>query len=295
MLQNQDREIILISKQESALSEQYFSRIVTSNFPQNISKSIFGFPTTLSATVIKPVIHIKNSKYLIMNLKSVIKTVLIFLSFVIISNYASAQATAVSGPSDATLTPPVSASAVSQIVAPGGSISLKMGNSLTATDINYKWYKLDQTGTKRLVQDGSSSTLTETTAGAGYYTYQLVISNSNQCTSEISDPFKVYVLPALNPTIAASSGTICSNGTSTSTLTANPGNSSFSYQYQWALNGTNITGATAATYTTPTNTTGNNTYSVKVAYVLSSATAATATQVINMIPVPTKPAISVGQ
>lgn len=208
---------------------------------------------------------------------------------------AQAQVTVVTGPSDGTSTPPATASAVNQVLSPGGSISLKIGNTSSGTGINYKWYKLDNTGVKRLVQDGSNSTLSETAAGSGYYTYQLVISNANQCTSEISDPFKVYVLPALNPTIAASSGTICSNGTSTSTLTTNPGNSGFSYQYQWALNGTNIPGATAATYTTPANTTGNNTYSVNVAYVLNPATTGTASQVINMIPVPTKPAISVGQ
>ncbi|MGI4020509.1 MAG: hypothetical protein ACRYFA_03315 [Janthinobacterium lividum] len=230
-----------------------------------------------------------------MNILSLLKSSLIGMIFTISVLGANAQVTAVTGPSDGTSTPPASASAVNQILSSGGSISLKIGSTLTTTGINYKWYKLDNTGTKRLVQDGSSSTLAETAAGAGYYTYQLVISNSNQCTSEISDPFKVYVLPALQPTIAASSGTICSNGTSTSTLTANPGNSSFSYQYQWALNGTNISGATAATYTTPTSTTGNNTYSVNVAYVLNPSTTGTASQIVNMIPVPTKPAISVGQ
>ncbi|RYE26159.1 MAG: hypothetical protein EOP42_20965 [Sphingobacteriaceae bacterium] len=208
---------------------------------------------------------------------------------------ANAQVVTVTGPSDGTTAPPATVSAVNQVLSPGGSISLKIGSNATATGINYKWYKLDNAGVKRLVQDGAGSTLAETATGAGYYTYQLVISNANQCTSEISDPFKVYVLPALHPTIAASSGTICSNGTSTSTLTASTGNNGFSYQYQWTLNGTNIPGATAATYTTPANTTGNNTYSVNVAYVLNQATTGTASQVINMIPVPTKPAISIGQ
>jgi hypothetical protein len=275
MFQNQDKRIILLYKQESAVLCHPYSYTTT--------------------PLIKSLIHITNTNPLMMKLKNLAKTVLVFLSFILVSNYANAQVTVVSGPSDATSTPPISASAVGQIVAPGGSISLKMGNTTTTTDVNYKWYKLDQTGTKQLVQQGTSATLVETTAGAGYYTYQLLISNSNQCTSEISDPFKIYVLPVLKPTIAASSSTICSNGTSTSTLTVNPGTTGFSYQYQWALNGTDITGATAATYTTPTGATGNNTYSVKVAYALNSGTSATATQIISMIPVPTKPAISVGQ
>ena len=206
-----------------------------------------------------------------------------------------AQVTTVKGPSDNTTTPPASASAVAQVLGTGNVISLRIGSTSTATDIRYQWYKLDNTGTKQLVQDGTDGTFHETAAGAGYYTYQLVMSNSNQCTSDISDPFKVYVLPALSPTIAASSGTICSNGTSASTLTANPGNSNFSYQYQWALNGTNISGATGATYTLTSSTSGSNTYSVRVAFVLSPSTTATATQTINAIAVPTKPAISVGQ
>lgn len=226
---------------------------------------------------------------------SIIGTLFICLNFIAVPFRANAQVTTVAGPSDATSNPPANTSAVNQILSAGASISLKMGGTTTATGIVYQWYKFDNTGTKQLVQQSSDNTFHETASGTGYYTYQLVISNSNQCTSEISDPFRVYVLPTLTPTIAASSGTICSNGTSASTLTANPGNSNFSYQYQWALNGTNISGATGATYTLTSSTSGSNTYSVRVAFVLSPSTTATATQTVNAIAVPTKPAISVGQ
>lgn len=226
-----------------------------------------------------------------------IKSLTLCLSLVLAFTAAAAQVSTVSGPSDATSAAPVSASAVNQLLVSGGTISMKINNTTAAADVVYQWYKIDGTGTKRLVQSSPSSAYTETAAGAGYYTYQLMMTNANQCSSEISDPFKVYVLPALNPSIAASSATICSNGTSTSTLTAGTGTSSsnYAYTYQWLLNGTAISGATAATYTTAANTTGSNTYSVKVAYVLSPASAATASQVINAIAVPAKPAISVGQ
>ncbi|MVN22260.1 hypothetical protein [Mucilaginibacter arboris] len=230
-----------------------------------------------------------------MSVQSLIKKLLFCLGFIAFGSYANAQVTLITGPSDRITSPPTTSSAVGQIISSGGSISLKIGSASTATDIIYQWYKLDSTGVKHLVQSSSNSAYTETTTDAGYYTYQLVMSNSNQCTSDISDPFKVYVLPVLNPTIAASSATICSNGVSASTLTANPGNSKYSYLYQWALNGTNIAGATAATYTTTANTTGSNTYSVKVSYALSSTNTGTASQIINIVPVPTKPAISVGQ
>lgn len=231
-----------------------------------------------------------------LNIKKAAKSIFV-LAFGVsaFSAQVNAQATTVNGPSDNTTAPPTSASAVAQVLGTGSAISLKVGSTTNTTDIRYQWYKLDNTGTKKLVQDGSDNTFRETATDAGYYTYQLVMSNANQCTSDISDPFKVYVLPALNPSIAASSGTICSNGTSTSTLTANPGNTTYSYLYQWSANGTDIQSATSATYTTPANSTGNNTYAVKVSYALNSNYSGTASQAINMIAVPGKPAISVGQ
>ncbi|RYE35617.1 MAG: hypothetical protein EOP42_06370 [Sphingobacteriaceae bacterium] len=225
-----------------------------------------------------------------------VKAVLVLTLFCTVSAAFAQTTTTVNGPSDATSNPPASASSVNQVLAQGNNISLKIGNSSTSSDVIYQWYKLDNTGTKRLVQSSSSSTLTESPSTAGYYIYQLVVSNSNQCSSEISDPFKVYVLPPLTPTIAASSSTVCSNGTNTSVLTANPGSDRYSYVYQWILNGNNIQGATSSTYTTPTNlSSGNQNYSIRIAYSLSTATTGTANQVITVTPLPTKPAISIGQ
>ncbi|RYE36968.1 MAG: hypothetical protein EOP42_01465 [Sphingobacteriaceae bacterium] len=212
------------------------------------------------------------------------------------NKYAQAQVTTVNGPSDAVSGPPANSSAVNQVLASGNSISIKIGTASASAEAIYQWYKLDNTGTKRLVQSSSSPALSETPSGAGYYTYQLVVSNSNQCTSEISDPFKIYVLPPLAPTIAASHTTVCSNGTSTAQLTANTGSDKYSYQYQWILNGNPISGATASTYTTPANlSSGDKAYSVRVAYALNTATTGTANQTITVVPVPAKPSVSIGQ
>ena len=267
-----------------------------------LSAAIFFPPKNTNSLTMAPItanflIEIKPDKQLTMREMLLIKKLLLCIGFLFFIVCARAQVTVVTGPSDHTTSPPTSASNVNQVLGFGGNISIKIGSttSTTATNIIYQWYKIDSTGVKRLVQSSNNGVYTENTAGAGYYTYQLVVSNSNQCSSDISDPFKVYVLPVLNPTIAASSATICSNGTSASTLTANPGNSSFSYLYQWSLNGAAISGATSATYTTTATTTGSNTYSLKVSYALSSANYGTATQTLNIIPVPTKPAISVGQ
>lgn len=227
---------------------------------------------------------------------SAILKLIAIVSLFILVNTVQAQVTTVKGPSDAVSSPPASASSVSQVLASNSNIALKIGTASPSADVIYQWYKMDNTGTKRLVQNSNSPTLSETPSGAGYYTYQLVVSNSNQCSSEISDPFKVYVLPALQPTIAASSSTVCTNGTSTSLLTANPGSDKYSYQYQWMLNGGAISGATGSTYTTPGNiSNGDNTFTVKVAYVLSTTTTGTANQVVTAVPVPVKPTVTVGQ
>ncbi len=262
----------------------------------SVQKNSFK-PNYQQIELIKLFLDVELTKKLKMNTKSIFKSLVFCLSFLLSTLNTNAQTTVVTGPSDKTSAPPASGSVVNQVIKAGDNISLKIGNSnTTATDIIYQWYKIDNAGVKQLVQSSSSSTFSEASTEPGYYVYQLLISNSNQCTSEISDPFKVYALPALNPAIAASSGTICSNGTSTSVLTANPGDSKYSYQYQWALNGTDISGATAATYTTPAaSTNGSNTYLVKVAYTLSPSIIGTATQVVNVIPVPGKPAITVGR
>ncbi len=224
-------------------------------------------------------------------------TFLICLSLFAFTRGAKAQTTTVTGPSDAVSNPPASASAVSQVLSSGSNILLKAGTvNSSASGIIYQWYKFDNTGVKQLIQSSSDSTFRETATSAGYYTYQLLISNANQCTSQISDPFQIYVLPALNPAIAASNSTVCSNGTSSAVLTATAGDTKYVYQYQWALNGTSISGATSATYTAiPANTSGSNTYSVRVNYALSPVITGTASQMVNVVPVPSKPAITIGQ
>ena len=223
------------------------------------------------------------------------KQLLFLILLITLFSAVNAQVTVMTGPSNATLAAPASASSVDMIIADGANISLKIGSTNTSSDIHYQWYKQDRNGTKVLVQDSNNGTFLEAASGAGYYIYQLLISNSNQCTSEISDPFKVYVLPALSATIAASASSVCANGTSTATLTTNVANTNYSYLYQWSFNGTDINGATNATYTTPANASGSNIYAVKVAYMLKNSISATANQTISTVPVPAKPAISVSQ
>ena len=226
-----------------------------------------------------------------------LKTTLIILLCSTLSFTAWANGAANTGPSDGTSAPPTSAASVSQVLCAGSTINLK--GPVDASNANYKryqWYKLDSNGNKQLVKDSTDNSYTEVSDGAGYYTYQLVITNTNDCSSDISDPFKVYVLPTLTPTITAAGNVtaVCEKGASSTTLTANVTNTNFTYNYQWTRNGTDISGATGNTYTVTEQTAGDITFGVKVSYSLNSTCTQTATQTINVIALPTKPVIAAG-
>jgi hypothetical protein len=207
---------------------------------------------------------------------------------------------AVTGPSDATSAPPVHASDVGQVVCYGAPISLKGPTDPGSSYKKYEWYKIDAGGNKVLVKDGTAADkdYTEASDGAGYYIYQLVILNTNDCSSDISDPFKVYVLPQLNVTIAPTGNvtSVCEKGQSTTTLTANVTNpnANIVYTYQWQRNGADIAGATTNTYLVTEANSGSVDFGVKVSYVLDSGCTQTASQTITVVPVPVKPVIVSG-
>jgi len=220
-----------------------------------------------------------------------LKAALTFLLVVVITS-AFAQ-TPFSGPSDGTTAPPATAAAVSQVICNGSQIQLKT----TATaGYTYQWYKKNPVGgAMQMVQQGTSNTYTETPTGAGYYTYQLVELNSNGCTSSSSDPFNVFVLPPLTAGITASATNICASGQTSSTLTASPVNdANYTYTYQWTRNSINISGATSNTYVVNESAVGSVTFGVIVSYTLNGNCNSTATQVINVIALPTKPVIVTG-
>lgn len=226
-------------------------------------------------------------------MKSHQKVVLIIQLIVLlfgISLKVSAQvATPFSGPSTTTA-PPTQASNVQQVVCNGNQIVIKTAAVASA----YQWYKQNPSGTMQLVQSGASITYTETSTGAGHYIYTLVTINANGCSSNPSDPFDIFVLPPLTPTITTSNSNICANNQTTTVLTASPVNdANYSYTYQWARNGVAIAGATSSTYTVSETTAGTDQYTVTVSYVLNpTCTATSPAQTITVVPIPAKPVIT---
>lgn len=207
--------------------------------------------------------------------------------------FAAASFAQGAGPSDSTTPPPTNATDVGKVLCAGSTISISGPQDPNGADwTSYQWYKLDASGNKQLTST-TGRTYTEVATGAGYYTYEVVTVNASGCTSPISDPFKVYVLPPITATITSAISTICA-GVGTTVLTANPTPATgFTLNYQWTRNGTNIAGATSNTYTVSNETTaGTVTFGVVVSYTLNSSCSATATSDVIIAPIPTKPSIT---
>ena len=208
----------------------------------------------------------------------------LLLLFILIANLSRAQVTV--GPSDATTAPPASSSLVGRVICAGQTISVSGPDSASA----YTWTKINLSGMSQTAIQ-KTQVYTEVTTLPGYYNYQLVIANTNGCVSPLSDLYKVYVLPALIPTITSPTTSVCSIPGNTILLTANVP-AGYLYLYQWTRNGIAITGATSNNYNVVGETiTGNVTFGVNVSYALNPSCTSTANKIITIVAAPIKPVV----
>jgi hypothetical protein len=147
----------------------------------------------------------------------------------------------------------------------GGSLSLCAGSSVNLTS---------STGSTYLWSNGAT-TQTIAASVAGNYTVQVTNASGCSSTSAVSS-VQVNTLPTPSVTTIGST-TICQGSTVTLTTSNGPGLS-----YQWINNGTNIPGATAASFVA--NTAGN--YTVQVTNAAGCSGTSTASNVVvNALPV----------
>ena len=155
----------------------------------------------------------------------------------------------------------------SSVPCTGGSIQLN-----SSSDSVIAWYKDDV-----LISGVSGKTFTATQSGA----YSIVSKGSNGCLSSRSSIFDLRFKPYPTALTTVSTKSIC-EGAKTN-LTAQSGTN---YTYQWSRNGTDIAGATSATYAAG----DSGIYKVKVS--LDGCSSVSAGDTLRVFPVPSKPTIS---
>ncbi len=162
--------------------------------------------------------------------------------------------------------------------------------SVTATGTAPLSYQWSQNGTAISGATSSSYTTPAETTSASGTQFTVVVSNSAGNVTSNAATLTVNPAPvAPSITTQPSSVTITAGQTATFSVTAT---GTAPLTYQWKQNGTSISGATAASYTTPAETTTDNgaQFTVVVSNSAGSVTSSAATLTVN--PAPVAPSIT---
>lgn len=155
-------------------------------------------------------------------------------------------------------------------ISAGGATTFCSGSSVTlsantGTGLTYQWRRNGSN-----ISGATASTYSANTAG----TYTVVVSNGGCSTTSSGIVVTVNAAPSASIT-AGGSTTFCTGGSVT--LSANTGTG---LTYQWRRNGTNLSGATANSYTATTS----GSYTVVVTGGGCSTTSATTTVTVSSVP-----------
>lgn len=179
--------------------------------------------------------------------------------------------------SEPTIAPPtINSHPQGVTITQGASFTLTVVAS--GTDLNYQWKKA---GSNISGATSASYTKTSATTGdAGNYT----VTVSNTAGSVTSNPANVVVnTPVTAPTITRQPTSVTINQGASFTLSVSAAGSNLSYQ--WKKAGANISGATSASYTKSSATTGDaGSYTVTITNSAGSITSNPVTVTVNATP-----------
>jgi invasion protein IalB len=182
----------------------------------------------------------------------------------------------------APVAPTITTQPVSQMVTAGQTATFTVVASGTAP-LTYQWQK---NGANISGAIASSYTTPATTTSDSGSTFHVTISNTAGTVTSSAVTLTVNAAPVA-PTITTQpvSQTVTAGQTATFTVVAS-GNAPLNYQ--WQKNGTNISGATTTSYTTPATTTSDSgsSFDVMVSNTAGTVTSATATLTVNPAPAP---------
>ena len=186
--------------------------------------------------------------------------------------------------SQATVAPAINTQPVNQTVTAGQTATFWVTATGTGP-FNYQWKK---GGTDISGATSSSYTTPATSSADSGAQYSVVVSNSagtvtsSSATLTVTVPPAISTQPASQTVTAGQTATFAVAATGTAPLT-----------YQWRKNGSNISGATSSTYTTPATVSGDNNavFTVVVSNSAGTVASSSATLTVNAPPaISTQPA-----
>lgn len=147
------------------------------------------------------------------------------------------------------VTPSITITPSATTICATGSVTFSSAVNNNGTSPTYTWQKNGVT-----ISGATLSSYTASSVNNGDV-FRCIMASSAQCANPVNDTSNSVTITVTAPVtpsviISASSTTICAGGSVT--FTATPTNGGSSPTYQWQKNGSNISGATSATYTTTT-------------------------------------------
>ena len=147
----------------------------------------------------------------------------------------------------------------------GGAATLTAAVSGGTGTTSVQWEV--NTGTWDPIPGANSTVYTTPSLSIGTYEYRVVVTQDDGCNAT-SVPTSITVVGDATASITVDNPVICTGGSATLDVTVSGGTGPFSYQWQQSATGTggwtNISGATASSYSPPTGVSGTTFYRVVV-------------------------------